>query len=95
MVCVQRWEYELERPYTLYRARHVSECGALVPAYLRQRVERGEQLPSVQLQGASGEQAVGGEGGQPSEEEMQATLKLVIEDLAPELFIELMAGFYK
>jgi hypothetical protein len=34
----------------------------------------------------------GGEG--PCEGEMDATLKYVIHDLAPELYIELMAGFH-
>jgi hypothetical protein len=34
----------------------------------------------------------GGEG--PCEGEMDATLKYVMHDLAPELYIELMAGFH-
>jgi hypothetical protein len=69
---------------------------------MRQRVERQKRLPRVQLQGdnrgratrASAKRTIEGTGEQLSEEEKDATLKYAIHDLAPELYIELMAGFH-
>jgi hypothetical protein len=110
MVRLQWWDGELARAYALHRARRVHEDsstrqqapGALVPAYLRKRVERQKRLPRVQLQGdnrgratrASAKRTIEGTGEQLSEEEKDATLKYVVHDLAPELYIELMAGFH-
>lgn len=109
----QWWEGELQRAYALYRARRVHEDstthqhapGAVVPAYLMGRVERGERLPSVAVQlGAddgkraargSAKRSKDGKGGQPLEEEKSTTLKYVTHDLVRELYFELMEGFHK
>jgi hypothetical protein len=78
--------------------------GAPVPAYLRARAQRNKPVPQVQLRGLGSSggrvtrgaakrlQEQGGEG--PCEGEKDATLKYVMHDLAPELYIELMAGFH-
>jgi hypothetical protein len=74
-----------------------------VPAYLRQRVERGEQLPRVQLQAGNERRTTralakryrGHSEEELSEEEKGAMLKYAMQDLAHELYIELLAGFHK
>jgi hypothetical protein len=38
---------------------------------------------------------MGGAGGEVSEEEKDAMIEYVTHDLAPELYIELMQGFYR
>jgi hypothetical protein len=107
----QWWEGELERAYALHRARQMHEDstrrqqapGGPVPAYLRQRVERKRRLPRVQLQEDNGGRATrasakrrsGRTDGEASQEEMDAMLKYAVEDLAPELYVELMMGFHK
>jgi hypothetical protein len=77
--------------------------GGPVSAYLRQRVERKRRLPRVQLQEDNGGRATRGfekrkregPGGEPSEDEKRAMLKYAVEELAPELYVELMMGFHK
>jgi hypothetical protein len=77
--------------------------GGPVPAYLRQRVERKGRLPRVQLQEDKGGRATrasakrrsGRTDGEASQEEMDAMLKYAVEDLTPELYIELMMGLLK
>jgi hypothetical protein len=97
----QWWEVEPERAYELQRARRVHDDstnqqqapGCPVPAYLRQRVEAGESLPTVQL-GAGVPSRRRQEGwGDYSEEEKGVMLKYAIQDLGSELFIELLEGF--
>lgn len=107
-VCLQSWEGEQNRAYSLHRARCVREDGtcrvqapaAPVSAYLRQRVERKRPLPRVALQRgratrASTKRGMGAAGGEVSEEEKDAMIDYVTHDLAPELYIELMQGFYR
>jgi hypothetical protein len=107
----QWWDGELERAYALHRARQMHEDstrrqqapGGPVPAYLRQRVERKRGLPRVQLQEDKGGRATrasakrrsGRTDGEASQEEMDAMVKYAVEDLAPELYVELMMGFHK
>jgi hypothetical protein len=110
--CVwQWWDGEPERAYALHLARRVHEDTASqqqpptdpVPAYMRQRVERGEQLPLVQLQAGNERRTTralakryrGHSEEELSEEEKGAMLKYAMQDLAQELYIELMAGFHK
>lgn len=105
----QWWDGELERPYILHRARRVHEdCttrqqarGRPVPAYLRS-VERKNRWPRVHVQGDGGGQTMRGpaerndEGtGLEEEEERHAMLNYVIQDLASELYTELLVGFHK
>jgi hypothetical protein len=106
----QWWDGELERAYALHRARQMHEDstrrqqapGGPVPAYLRQRVERKRRLPRVELQEDNGGRATrasakrsGRTDGEASQEEMDAMVKYAVEDLAPELYVELMMGFHK
>jgi hypothetical protein len=107
----QWWDGELERAYALHRARQMHEDstrgqqapGGPVPAYLRQRVERKRRLPRVQLQEDNGGRATRASAeskgdqtdGQASQEGMDAVLKYAIQDLVPELYVELMMGFHK
>lgn len=82
----------------------ISQQPGMGPAYLRQRVQRQKRLPRVHLQGGS---CSGGrsrrttakrskvEIDELSKEEVGAMLKYTIQDLAPELYIELMTGFHK
>jgi hypothetical protein len=98
---VQWWDSELERAYAIYRARRVHEESAKrqqapgfpVPAYLGARVERREEMPHVHLQSSMARQR--GQEEEEKDDETDATLKYVIHDLAPELYIELMMGFHK
>jgi hypothetical protein len=106
---LQWWEKELRRPYVMSRARSLLElspslkalpsiaapvlAGYAIPSYLKPRM-RVLAPPTLTIRGKSrswmkhmSERAV------KAEEEMDATLKYVMHDLAPELYIELMAGF--
>jgi hypothetical protein len=55
-------------------------------------LEGGQQTVQGGSSGKRKEAEQGGEG--PCEGEKDATLKYVMHDLAPELYIELMAGFH-
>lgn len=91
----------MERAYALLRARRVHEDrtsrqqapAGVVPAYLRQRVERGEQLPRVQLRSGVSERRCREEDYGPPDTEKRIIIDYAMHDLAPELFIELLAGF--
>lgn len=93
----QEWEGELERAYVVHRARRVHEDratqrqapGSPVPAYLEGRVHRKRQLPYMQVEAGWAWRT------HEEEEEMEMIVAYVVRDLAPELFIELMAGFHK
>jgi hypothetical protein len=107
----QWWDGELERAYTLHRARRVHDDSthraqastAEVPAYLRQRIDTGDEMPHVLLSGDNGKPTTralakryrGGTGGELLDEEKGATLEYVMHDLAQELYTELLAGFHK
>jgi hypothetical protein len=101
---VHRARYHLDqnailKPYFQALAAFAATCP--VPAHLRPRMSP----PEVELvssaegheveeegSGKRKEAEQGGEG--PCEGEKDATLKYVMHDLAPELYIELMAGFH-
>jgi hypothetical protein len=69
-----------------------------IPTYL---IARTGPLPTVQVasldEGLEGAEEADeeGEGEGRGEEEKDATLKYVTQDLAPELYIELLEGFHK
>jgi hypothetical protein len=76
----------------------------LIPTYLTARIRRPPTVELVSLADGVdggpgkgkrqvGEDEEGREG--TREEEKDATLKYVLHDLAPELYIELMKGFHK
>jgi hypothetical protein len=84
-----------------------SLAGVSIPAFLRLRIPIVPPLPHVEVvrlpedeeTGASagqGKRKVEEEGGAQgqSEAERDATVKYVMQDLHPELYIELMAGFH-
>jgi hypothetical protein len=59
-----------------------------VSPYLRERVERGEEMPGLELRGLA-------EGSSEEDTERDAMLKYAIQRLGPELYVELLSGFHK
>jgi hypothetical protein len=80
-----------------------------IPAFLSPRTRFVPAVPHVEVVRLSGEEETGtstdqgkrkveeeggGDAQRPSEAERDATVKYVMQDLQPELYIELMAGFH-
>jgi hypothetical protein len=94
---LQWWEGELQRAYVLHKARTLHEdtatrqqaTAAPVPPYLSPRGTPGNVMPSVEVV------AIGQAGRDQREEEVCAMVGFVVKDLSAELYIELLAGFYK
>jgi hypothetical protein len=110
LVLLQEWEGHLQRAYVLHKARALHEgtatrnevSAAPVPAYLRPRADKNKGMPHVEMMGrdSTGGRVTRGEvknahvaGGEEVEKEKDAVLAFV-EDLAAELYTELMAGFH-
>jgi hypothetical protein len=84
-----------------------SLAGVSIPAFLRLRIPIVPPLPHVEVVSLPEDEGTGASAGQgrrkveeeggaqgPSEAERDATVKYVMQDLHPELYIELMAGFH-
>lgn len=101
----QRWNSELERPYSLYRARRIHEEKIRrkqaptdpVPAYLEARMANGGPWPAVALSVSRKKGELGKVESQrrDKEEERHAVVRYVIRDMAREFYVDLMEGFHR